>query len=288
MNFQLIDKIYLVTNPLPFEIESSIIETTRVNSSNGSKDWLLRSKVYLRLNYDSNTLAKFKFYLNGIEIKSRNRNAIRVTGQTGGLFSSEFEFEPLTDILPWYPNRMDYLQENKQELKPNLYNFTVWIEKRNGSKLIVERSFKIGFKEIKLKEEALGEGKSFYFEINGLPMYAKGINYIPTTLNVGNLTEQKAKFTYLLNQVKDTNMNMIRIWGGGMYELDDFYELADELGILIWQDFMYACALYEADAKHLRLAEEEVNYQVRRLQYHPSIAIFSANNEIEGVCIAFN
>lgn len=70
-------------------------------------------------------------------------------------------------------------------------------------------------------------------------------------------------------------MNMIRVWGGGLYELDEFYDLADELGILIWQDFMYACALYEADQRHLKSAAEEVTYQVRRLQHHPSIAIFS-------------
>lgn len=65
------------------------------------------------------------------------------------------------------------------------------------------------------------------------------------------------------------------MWGGGFYPLDEFFDLADELGILIWQDFMYACALYEADTKHLQMAKEEVNYQVRRLQHHPSIAIFA-------------
>jgi beta-mannosidase len=70
-------------------------------------------------------------------------------------------------------------------------------------------------------------------------------------------------------------MNMLRVWGGGIYELDEFYELADELGIMIWQDFMFACALYPTDTNFLKSVDVEIVQQVRRLQHHPSIAIWA-------------
>lgn len=210
----IVDRIYLVTEPSTFEIESAIVETTRVDSAkaDGSKDWLIRTKVYLRLNEDTNTVSRLRFFLNGEEVKSKNRTTIRVAGQDGKLTLNEFEIGPLEGdkVLAWFPNRFDYLQENRQELKPNLHNFTVRAETRDGSSLIDSRTFRIGFRDIKLREDQMANGNSFYFEINGVPFFAKGINYIPTTLNVGNLTEQRTKFTYLLNEVKDAGMNMIR------------------------------------------------------------------------------
>ena len=211
----IVDQIYLVTEPPKFEIESTIVETTLVNSAkaDGSKDWLVRAKVYLRLNEDTNTVSRFRFYLNGQEVKSKNRTTIRVAGQDGKMALNEFEIGPLESdkVLAWFPNRFDYLQENRQDLKPNLHNFTVRVETRDSSSVIDNRTFRIGFRDIKLREDQMANGNSFYFEINGVPFFAKGINYIPTTLNVGNLTEQRTKFTYLLNEVKDAGMNVCLI-----------------------------------------------------------------------------
>lgn len=213
----IVDRIYLVIDPPKFEIDSAIVETIRVNSTrnDGSKDWLVRSKVHLRLNEDTNTLSRFRFYLNGQEVKSKNETTIRVAGKDGGLTLHEFELGPFdgNKVLPWFPNKFDYLQENRQELKPNLHNLTVRVETRDGSSLIHNKAFRIGFRDIKLRETPLANGKSFYFEINGVPFFAKGINYIPTTLNVGNLTEQRTKFTYLLNEVKDAGMNVSLLLG---------------------------------------------------------------------------
>ena len=168
----------MVTNS-QFDIDSSIVETVRVDSStnDGSKDWLIRSKVYLRLNQNVNLNSRFRFYLNDEEIELEATKAVRrIVGQTGHIISNEFELGPFSNqkVLPWFPNKFDYLQENRQDLKPNVYNFTVSIENRNGSALVEKRSFRIGFKEIKLKEESLDDGKTFYFEINGLPFFAKG------------------------------------------------------------------------------------------------------------------
>ncbi|CAG2181193.1 unnamed protein product, partial [Oppiella nova] len=83
----------------------------------------------------------------------------------------------------------------------------------------------------------------------------------------------------MIESVRDANMNMIRVWGGGVYESDYFYELADEYGIIIWQDFMFSCSQYPSDKEFLATVDVEVTQQTRRLQHHPSIAIWSGNNE---------
>jgi beta-mannosidase len=85
----------------------------------------------------------------------------------------------------------------------------------------------------------------------------------------------------LLYSAKEAGMNMLRVWGGGIYELDAFYDIADELGILIWQDFMFACSMYPADPATLASVREEVRHQVRRLQHHASLALWAGNNENE-------
>lgn len=199
------------------DLDSAIVETVRVNSNKkpGSKDWMIRSKVFLKLNQNNVDLeAKFRFHLNDeeIQVQDTNKSTRRIIGHSGDVITNEFQLDQISNdkILPWYPNMFDYLQERNSFLKPNLYNLTVSIENRNNSKVVNKRTFRIGFREIKLIEEQLIDGRTFFFKINDLPFFARGINYIPTTLNVGNLTEQKTKFTYLLHQVKDANMNMIR------------------------------------------------------------------------------
>lgn len=105
------------------------------------------------------------------------------------------------------------------------------------------KTVRIGFRTIEIVEEPMDPGKSFYFKVNGIPIFMKGTNWIPShILPEKNFDAERVE--YLLTAVKDTHMNMIRVWGGGIYETDFFYNLADELGILIWQDMMFACAMY--------------------------------------------
>ena len=138
---------------------------------------------------------------------------------------------------------------------------------------------RIGFREVDLVVEPDEVGTAFYFEVNGTEVYAKGANTIPTAPLYGDVTEER--YDHLLRSAVDANMNTLRVWGGGYYEFDYFYERCDELGILVWQDFMFSCSLHPADDAFLDTVEEEVRHQVRRLATHPSIALWCANNENE-------
>jgi beta-mannosidase len=137
----------------------------------------------------------------------------------------------------------------------------------------------IGLRTLELSRQRDDVGESFTFVINGVPVFAKGGNWIPADSFPSRIT--KDKYRKLLEAVRDTNMNMLRVWGGGIYENDYFYELCDEMGILVWQDFMFGCSLYPADKAFLDNVRQEAVDNVKRLRNHPSIAIWVGNNEIE-------
>jgi len=140
-------------------------------------------------------------------------------------------------------------------------------------------SKKIGLRTLELKREKDQWGENFTIVVNGVPIFAKGANWIPSDSFTPRVT--KEKYRHLLTSVVQANMNMLRIWGGGIYESDDFYDLCDELGILVWQDFMFSCALYPGDDQFLESVKQEATHQVRRLRHHPAIALWCGNNEIE-------
>ncbi|MFW5932914.1 MAG: beta-mannosidase [Candidatus Hadarchaeota archaeon] len=157
-----------------------------------------------------------------------------------------------------------------------LYDMEVSVADNQDSYSLRER---IGFRDLKLVREEDDVGESFYFEVNGVPIFAKGANWVPIDALYDRVSTER--YDYLLSDMVEANMNMIRVWGGGYYEKDDFYRLCDEKGILVWQDFMFACGLYPADEDFLDNVEEEVRYQVRSLANHPSIALWCGNNENE-------
>lgn len=125
-----------------------------------------------------------------------------------------------------------------------------------------------------------GAGLSFYFEVNGHPLFMKGSNWIPADI-LPERSADRRRVKYLLKAARDANMNMLRVWGGGVYESDYFYELADEYGILIWQDLMFGCAMYPVFDEFLASVRSEIRQNVRRLQHHASIALYATNNENE-------
>ena len=120
---------------------------------------------------------------------------------------------------------------------------------------------------------------TFYIKVNNIPVFAKGANFIPIDVFTSRVTRKDRQ--YILDAAANANMNMVRVWGGGIYQTDDFYEMADEMGMMIWEEVMLACALYPRDDAFLSNVYNEVEDQVWRLSTHPSIVILGGNNEDE-------
>lgn len=161
--------------------------------------------------------------------------------------------------------------------EPHLYNIKAELIAEND-KVVDARQERIGLRTLRVVTEKDKQGESFYFEVNGIPMFAKGANYIPQDALLPAVDE--ARYRRLFADIKAANMNMIRVWGGGTYESDLFYDLADENGILVWQDFMFACTTYPHDAEFKEQVRAEAKYNIERLRNHPSLALWCGNNEI--------
>lgn len=160
---------------------------------------------------------------------------------------------------------------------PNLYGFTASINIDNQT--IAQETVTTGLRSVRLVQEPDKHGKSFYFEVNGIPLFAKGANYIPGEI----MTTQQDKEYYerFFDDVQAANMNFIRVWGGGIYENEEFYRQADARGILVWQDFIFGCVPYPSDDTFLANVKEEAVYNIKRLRNHPSLAFWCGNNEVE-------
>ena len=130
-----------------------------------------------------------------------------------------------------------------------------------NNKVSDELSTRTGLRTVELRQQRDAAGKSFMFVVNGVPVFAKGANWIPADSFPERVTRER--YRHLLESARDANMNMLRVWGGGYYEMDDFYELCDELGIMVWQDFMFACSMYPGDEKFLESVRAEATDQVR-------------------------
>lgn len=142
-----------------------------------------------------------------------------------------------------------------------------------------EKTTRTGLRKLELRQVRDEAGQSFMFVVNGVPVFAKGGNWIPADSFPTRITKEKYRF--LIKSVRDSNMNMLRVWGGGIYEADEFYKLCDEMGILVWQDFMFACSMYPATQEFLDSVRAEAIDNVKRLRNHPSIVLWAGNNEIE-------
>ncbi|KAL5010698.1 hypothetical protein ScPMuIL_013003 [Solemya velum] len=177
------------------------------------------------------------------------------------------------NIMMWWPNGYG---------NQTLYQLYVYFESKISPE-ISSKKIKIGFRTVKLNQEYVtqnkSQGREFYFVINGQSIFAKGSNWVPADSFLETVT--RARIQNRLQSAKDVHMNMLRVWGGGVYESDEFYEIADELGIMIWQDFMFGCAMYPTDKSFLSSVTSEVLHQIRRLKHHPSIIAYSGNNENE-------
>lgn len=140
-----------------------------------------------------------------------------------------------------------------------------------------EKTVTTGIRSLQLVREKDSLGTSFYVRLNGVPVFMKGANYIPLDNFQNRVTRER--YEYLVSSAAEANMNMLRVWGGGIYEEDTFYEMCDKYGILVWQDFMFACSMYPGDEHFLESVRNEVIDNIKRIRNHPSIALYCGNNE---------
>lgn len=160
-----------------------------------------------------------------------------------------------------------------------LYDLEVVLTDQQGTVLDTQ-SKRIGLRTLELVRQPDKWGESFHFTINGVPFFTKGANWIPGDVYAPNLSHEKLNM--LLQAAVDANMNMLRVWGGGLYESDEFYDLCDELGIAVWQDFIFACGTYPTyNAEFMANVRAEAEDNVRRIRHHASLALWCGNNEIE-------
>jgi beta-mannosidase len=185
--------------------------------------------------------------------------------QSNSYATQEVHFE-INQVQLWWPHNIG---------EPYLYEMEVLVSK--DGELMDSKKLKRGIRTIELINEPDDAGTSFFFKVNGVPIFMKGANYIPQNSMQDLVTDQH--YENLLSDVVDANMNMLRVWGGGSYENDIFYDKCDEKGILIWQDFMFACAMYPGDARFRESVTEEITQQITRLRNHSSIALWCGNNE---------
>jgi len=178
-----------------------------------------------------------------------------------------FPFE-INNPRLWWPNGMG-----------EQFLYDVSLELFVKREKIDTKKHRLGLRSIELVRQADSIGESFFFNVNGIPMYAKGANYIPADHFVHRQNRQKTR--QLLVDAQEVHMNMIRVWGGGVYPDDAFYELCDSLGLLVWQDFMFACTMYPFDDEFLANVKQEAVDQVKRLRKHTSLALWCGNNEVD-------
>ena len=177
----------------------------------------------------------------------------------------------VADPKLWWPNGMG--------AQP-LYDVNVELFEQDAC--LDSNSKRIGLRTLELDRHPDEWGESFQFVANGKPFFAKGANWIPADTFVTSVTEEW--YEYLIKSAADVHMNMLRVWGGGIYEDDVFYELCDRYGICIWQDFMFACSAYPAfDDVYMANVKIEAEDNVKRLRHHPCIALWCGNNELEQI-----
>ena len=168
----------------------------------------------------------------------------------------------------WWPNGLG---------AQHLYTFDTSLRTATGGE--DRRRTRFGLRTVEVVHERDKTGKSFTVKVNGAPVFMKGANWIPADSFVTRMTNDR--YRWLLRSAANAHMNMVRVWGGGIYEDDRFYELCDELGLLVWQDFMFGCSMYPGDDAFVEDVRREAIDNVRRLRNHPSLALWAGNNEIE-------
>ncbi|XP_053614125.1 beta-mannosidase [Plodia interpunctella] len=262
---------------------SAIIRSVTTRTENRDQKWHLNVKVYLESSRSSKQIEGRLFASMLVEGKQMISVGKDVAVQSKEDGTAEVDMEMSiseNSIRRWWPNGYG---------DQRLYRLSVIFTSTKDRFELSKKQLKVGFRTIEVIQEdasrilgntTSGKGLTFYFKINGYPLFMKGSNWIPAHI-LPERGDDKSTVDGLLTAARDAHMNMLRVWGGGVYESDYFYNKCDELGILIWQDFLFACSMYPAYPEFLDNVKTEIEQNVLRLQSHPSIAIWAGNNENE-------
>ncbi|KAJ7166082.1 glycoside hydrolase [Mycena filopes] len=211
-----------------------------------------------------------------IELSSLDGNVLKTADvpvpDTSSVIAGAVSWALDAVVEPWWP-----VGYGAQPL------YTVSVSLVLASKSLDAHTTRVGFRRVALVQEPLAEadqygtGTSFLFEVNGVRMFMGGANWVPADNFLTSISPER--YRAWLTLLRDGNQNMVRLWGGGVYEPDVFYDTCDELGILVWQDFQFACGVYPAHDAFVASVRKEAEDNVRRLRHHPSLALFCGNNE---------
>lgn len=233
-------------------VQTEVLSKKKANMSLTLKSEFLKDEDYkIKIAYKTN---------NGKEVV---KDLGKISKNADNLHCLNFEIKK---PLIWYPNGYG---------KPNLYDATIYLYV-GDNKIIDSVKTRFGVRTIELSQEKDKYGSEFCFVVNGKKIFAKGANLVPSAMH----KERYEGMAKHIDLVRECNMNMLRVWGGGYYVDEEMYEACDENGILIWQDFPFACALYPASEEFLREVELEARENVLRISSHASLAIWCGNNEI--------
>lgn len=221
--------------------------------------------VHIRQRHDKGRV----FLTPEVKTEGEGELFIRLTAPNGSAveLAPNQETEVKTPLL-WWPNGL-----GEQPL------YTVEIALFQDGKEVDSKTLKIGLRELKLLRQKDEHGESFYHEINGAAMFAMGADYIPEDNLFRRITPERTR--ELLTHCKDCHFNAIRVWGGGYYPDDDFFEICDELGLVVFFDLMFACSVYDPDEKMRESIREEVRQNLTRIRHHACLGLVCGNNEIE-------
>ncbi|MCQ2588856.1 MAG: glycoside hydrolase family 2 protein [Treponema sp.] len=255
-------------------VADGLFNSVRVDYIQNKNEWT----AHIKINYQSfNTCVKtFSLALNGSEFEPKKIDATSSLTCGDNLIEADIK---ITDPYIWKTSgelKQAGLKENQMYILEITENDSI-----TGPISINKQICFSSLKVVSQKDNSMGKpGRSLYFENNGHKIFTKGENWIPVDVIPSRCT--KERYEYLIKSAFDANLNCIRVWGGGMYEKDYFYQLCDKYGIIIWQDCMFACSLYPTTPDFLKEVELELQYQIPRLQSHPCIGIWCGNNENYG------
>ncbi len=224
-----------------------------------------KSKVELKINTELQLLEEGSYTLEYI-LAAPDQRVLKYQMEVNGssnLYTIEVEQPQL-----WWPNGYG---------EQPLYHLSLAL--LNSGKRLDYKEFTLGFRTLTISQEKDEWGLEFAFMVNGVKIFAKGADYIPEDLIYSRITEDRIE--YLLDSCVRANFNCIRVWGGGYYPSDTFYEICDRHGLIVWQDLMYACNVYDLTREFEENIIEETRDNVKRIRHHASLGLWCGNNELE-------